>query len=261
VVLFNLLVQGISLGPLVRRLKLVERSPAQDEYERRHARAVASRAALAHLQRRYQEGLISAQTWQSLARLLEQRIEALSRAVSEVMHADPKVETEELDTAWREALLAKRSAYSTLLRDGIITEDTFGLLIGEVDQGLTGSQINWGNLMRSLDLPEAQVLLTAFVHADDAENAVEALNRLGVGVTRLPSQGGLLRQRSVTLLLGVPEPQVKSVLRTLEGSCRRRVQARSSLLESLPIQLPGDRLFEIGGATIFSFEIERYEEI
>lgn len=262
VVLFNLLVQGATLGPLVRRLKLVERSPTQDEYERRHARAVGSRAALTHLQSRYQQGLISAQTWQSLARLLEQRIEALSRAVSEVMNADPKVETEELDTAWREALLAKRSTYASLLRDGIITEDTFEILIGEVDQGLTETTINWGSLMRSLDLPKAQVLLTAFIHDDDHENAVTALTQLGVSVTRLPSRGGLLRQRSVTLLIGVPEPQVNSVLRILESSCQRRVQTTSGLREFLPIHLPGDRKeVEIGGATVFSFEIERYEEI
>ena len=102
VILFNLLIQGVSLGPLVRRLNLVERSENQDEYERRHARAVASRAAYAHLETRFNEGLISFHTWQHLSALFKQRSEALSEAVGEVLRDDPSVEAEELDTAWRE---------------------------------------------------------------------------------------------------------------------------------------------------------------
>ena len=46
VVLFTLLVQGFSMGWLMRRLKIVERSTVQEEYERRHARYVAGRGGL-----------------------------------------------------------------------------------------------------------------------------------------------------------------------------------------------------------------------
>jgi monovalent cation:H+ antiporter, CPA1 family len=136
VVLFTLLVQGFSMGWLVKRLKLVVRSPAQDEYEVRHARFVAGRASYDHLRRRTQEGMISEHTWQKLSELLKKKNDALMDEVKHVMTSEPDVEAEELDTAYREALRAQRTALTGLLRDGVITEDTYSKLIGEVDEVL-----------------------------------------------------------------------------------------------------------------------------
>jgi CPA1 family monovalent cation:H+ antiporter len=62
VVLFTLLIQGISMDWVVQRLKLVKRSHFQEEYERRHARFVAGRAAYDYLKRMNQQGLISEHT-------------------------------------------------------------------------------------------------------------------------------------------------------------------------------------------------------
>ncbi len=136
VVLFTLLVQGVSMGWLVKRLKLVVRSPAQDEYELRHARFVASRASYDHLRRRTQEGMISEHTWQKLSALMKKQTDILMDEVKQVMSSEPDVEAEELDTAYREALRAQRTALTGLLRDGVITENTYSKLIGEVDETL-----------------------------------------------------------------------------------------------------------------------------
>src|SRR5215216_7596339 len=56
VVLFTLLAQGSSTGWIVRRLKLIQRSEYQEEYELRHARFVAGRAAHDYLRRMTQQG-------------------------------------------------------------------------------------------------------------------------------------------------------------------------------------------------------------
>jgi NhaP-type Na+/H+ or K+/H+ antiporter len=45
VVLFTLLVQGVTMGKLVRVLGLSERREMEDEYERRHACSAAARAS------------------------------------------------------------------------------------------------------------------------------------------------------------------------------------------------------------------------
>ncbi|MBI4771302.1 MAG: Na+/H+ antiporter [Chloroflexi bacterium] len=66
VVLFTLLVQGITMRPLVRALRIVTRSQAQEEYEIRHARLTAVRAAEQHLDRLYREGLFSTHAWDVL---------------------------------------------------------------------------------------------------------------------------------------------------------------------------------------------------
>lgn len=143
VVLFTLLVQGVSTDWLVKRIKLVQRSDSQNEYELRHARFVAGRAAHDYLRRMSQKGLMSEHTWQKLSPLLQKQNETLVDAVREVMTSDPAVEAEEIDTARREALRAQRNALRGLLRDGIISEETYSLLVGEVDVALMEENLTW----------------------------------------------------------------------------------------------------------------------
>jgi uncharacterized protein YaaQ len=253
VVLFNLLVQGISLGPFVRRLKLVQRTPIQDEYERRHARAVAARSAYAHIEERFREGLISDQTWKTLSNMLQRRHQALTKAVTEVLLKDPAVEAEELDTAWREALRAQRSTYSNLLTDGFITEDTFELLVGEVDLALMESQVNWSTYLQRQNLNEIRSLITVTLPHVDEENTINALNKLGISVTRLQSDERLLQQGDTTLLIGTPEGSEYIVRQIIGESC---TQPLKKLKEK---STPG--LSENAGTEIFTFEVDRYIEL
>jgi CPA1 family monovalent cation:H+ antiporter len=143
VVLFTLLVQGSSTNWLIKRLKLIQRSQYQEEYELRHARFVAGRAAHDYLRRMAQQGLISEHTWQKLSPLLQKQIDALVDDIREVMISDPAVEAEDLDTARREALRAQRSALRGLLRDGVISESSYSLLIDEIDTALMQENVSW----------------------------------------------------------------------------------------------------------------------
>ena len=144
VVIFTLLVQGISTDWLVKRIKLVQRSESQNEYELRHARFVAGRAAFEEVRRMNRQGLISEHTWQKLSPLLQKQNEKLVDAVRDVITSDPVVEAEELDTARRESLRAQRNALRGLLRDGIISEDIYSMLVSEVDAALMEEDPNWG---------------------------------------------------------------------------------------------------------------------
>ena len=142
-VLFSLLVQGSSADWLVKRLQLIQRSNVQEEYERRHARFVAGRASHDYIRRMSQQGLISEHTWQRLAPLLEKRTAGLAEAIKEIVTSDPVVEAEEIDTARRESLRAQRAALTGLLRDGVISDDIYTQLVGEVDTALTENNIVW----------------------------------------------------------------------------------------------------------------------
>jgi hypothetical protein len=97
---------------------------------------VAGRASFDYLRRRSQEGLISEHTWQKLSTQMKKKNDLLMDQVKQVMTSEPEVEAEELDTAYREALRAQRTALTGLLRDGVITEETHAELIGEVDESL-----------------------------------------------------------------------------------------------------------------------------
>jgi CPA1 family monovalent cation:H+ antiporter len=136
VVLFTLLVQSTTMSPLLRRLKLVTRPPQQVEFEKRHARLTSARASLGHLERRHAEGLISSHAWERVRHMLVAKVETLSENVREMLRNSPELEAEELDTAYREALRAQRSALLGMRHDGVISNDVFDELAAEIDATL-----------------------------------------------------------------------------------------------------------------------------
>jgi CPA1 family monovalent cation:H+ antiporter len=261
VVLFTLLVQGFSMGPLVRRLGLVERSEMQDEYERRHARAVASRAAYEHLENRFRQGLLSDHVWKTLSPFLAEHSRHLADSVRQVLTSDPSVEAEELDTARREALRAQRSALNSLRRDGVITEENYEQLVTEVDAALTEERIGWPELLGSHEVQRLPIdrLMTIVIQEEDLENAFSALTKLGFSLTRLPSSGGFLRRHNATLLVGLSHGHEAAAVKALTKSCRRRVTYLSNHIEGLPAAIGAPVQVSVGGATIFTFEVERFE--
>jgi len=108
--------------------------------------------------------------------------------------------------------------------------------------------------------PAGKMLLMAVVQAQDAETAENALIKMGHSVTRMPSAGGFLGRRNATLLIGLPADQQAAAIEQLNKNCRQRVEFIAVPLESAPLPLPAPTPITIGGATIFSLEVEHYEE-
>lgn len=109
--------------------------------------------------------------------------------------------------------------------------------------------------------PSINRLMTAVVQEQDAEVAVRKLSKHGYLITKLPSLGGFLGRRNATLLLGLSQDQEESAIQDLKKSCRSRVEYVTVPLEGNPIPLPAPMPITVGGATIFCFEIERFEVI
>jgi CPA1 family monovalent cation:H+ antiporter len=262
VVLFTLLVQGFSMDWLIKHLKLVERSQIQEEYERRHARFVAARSAYDYLYRRSREGLISEHIWQRMAPLLQRHNEALIDAVKEIITSDPDVEAEEVDTVRREALRAQRAALTGLLRDGVISEENYTQLVGEVDAALTEEKLTWPEFMHETAAHHTNItrLMAAVIQKGDLENTISALTKLGFTIAQLPSAGGFLNRSNITLLIGMPEGREEAAVRALKNSCSQRIEYLSSLLPDAPAGIPTAVKVTVGGATIFTFEVESYDE-
>ncbi len=262
VVLFTLIVQGLSMRPLVHRLGIIERrSEQKEEYERRHARAVASRVGYEHLQRRHQIGMLSDHSWQRLSPVLQERARSLASTVREVLAVDPSVEAEELDTARREYFRAQRSAISGLLKDGVISDDTYARLIAEIDTAITTPQSGWSNLLSSSNGQNQGIdrLMAAVIQEQDVENAVSSLSKMGIPFTRLPSSGGFLGRRNTTLMIGLTHEQVPTVAESLKRSCRSRVEYLPVMPEGLAGVIATPISVTVGGATVFTFAVERFE--
>jgi uncharacterized protein YaaQ len=102
-------------------------------------------------------------------------------------------------------------------------------------------------------------LMAAIVQNQDAEHAMDALHKAGLSATKLSSSGGFLGSHNVTLLIGLNEGQEEKAILTLSESCRRRVEYVTTPLEGAPFYLPVPTPINVGGATIFTMAIERYE--
>ena len=137
VVLFTLLVQSTTMGPLIRWLKIITRSEAQVEYELQHARLTAMRSAVARLDRLHNDGMLSSHTWEKLKRFITREASNLAEKVRGMLQADPVLEAEELDTGWREMLRAQRASMLSLRQDGVISDDVFEQLSSDIDAQLS----------------------------------------------------------------------------------------------------------------------------
>ncbi len=103
-------------------------------------------------------------------------------------------------------------------------------------------------------------LMTAIIQEQDVENATDALGKLGVHITRLASTGGFLGRRNTTLLIGLSAGQEESIVRTLAQTCRRRVEYVATPIEGSPLPFPSPTPITVGGAIIFTIDVERFVE-
>ena len=262
VVLFTILGQGLTMDALLRRLKIVVKSDEKIEYERRHARALATRAGFEHVRRLHSEGLISSHIWENLRPIVEQRLRALTEAVQEALANSPEMEIEQLVTARRESLRAQRNTLTGLRRDGVISEETYEELVAEIDLGLGSEVETWAaSVMTHREVPDVRQLLLAIVQDRDLESAVSALAIRNIPSTRVQSTGGFLGRANHLLMVGVPEGRLEQAVEGLNQACRTRIEYMSSTVEVLPFPLPMPVEIEVKGATVFVFEVERYEEI
>jgi uncharacterized protein YaaQ len=104
-------------------------------------------------------------------------------------------------------------------------------------------------------------LMMVVVQEQDFEKANRAIIDLGLSVTRLASAGGFLGRRNVTLLIGFVSGQEQSIVETLNDNCRSRVEYIATPLEGTALHLPTPMPVPVGGATIFTFEIDDFREL
>jgi uncharacterized protein YaaQ len=104
--------------------------------------------------------------------------------------------------------------------------------------------------------------MLAIIQSRDADAAVDELKRLNLPcLLPISSSGGFLRESNTALLMAIPPRQLGRVTSILRKTCHRRtahvptyyVEA-SYVISAFPIEV------EVGGATIFICDIERYEE-
>jgi CPA1 family monovalent cation:H+ antiporter len=136
VVILSILVQGVTMSPLLKRFGLVAHSKAMDAYDRLRASLKASRAALEEIARMEQEAAAGSDTLVELratyeARIVsaEEQIRALRTEAEELREADRR-------SAERRAIVAEKAALLAAQRTGQIGHEAYDALASDVDARL-----------------------------------------------------------------------------------------------------------------------------
>ena len=105
-------------------------------------------------------------------------------------------------------------------------------------------------------------LIFAIVSNDDSSRVSKELTKNRFSVTRLPTTGGFLRAPNTTFLIGTDDDKVDEVISIIGKHSKKRTQMVPSsasygvgMYTSFPVEV------QVGGATIFVTNIERFEKL
>lgn len=105
-------------------------------------------------------------------------------------------------------------------------------------------------------------MVVAIVQMDDVQSLTKSLAQAGFGITQLKSAGGFLRKANATIFLGVQERDVDRVIEIIRERCHSRTEHVSPIppvVEPGEVYMPYPMEVEVGGATIFVLDVERFE--
>ena len=106
-------------------------------------------------------------------------------------------------------------------------------------------------------------LVLAVLQGDDYVDTVDELNRDGFSITILSSTGGFLKKKSVTIMIGVEESKLQTVLAILKRRAGNRQQLSYATMATgtscpsvplVPVQV------RAGGAVVFVLDLEQFEK-
>ncbi len=107
-------------------------------------------------------------------------------------------------------------------------------------------------------------LVFAIVHDEDGPKVMEELNKNGFSVTKLCSSGGFLKAGNTTLLVGVDEENLDTVIEVIKKKSKSRKQVINSSMTpngmgGMFVPYPVEVV--VGGATVFVLDVFRFEKV
>ncbi len=106
-------------------------------------------------------------------------------------------------------------------------------------------------------------LVMSIVNNEDARTLIDALMRHGYRATVISTTGGFLREGNATIFVGTEDEKIEDVLGIIRESCHTRTQYVNPLppvIEPGEMYLPTPIEVEVGGATVFVINVDRFEK-
>lgn len=108
-------------------------------------------------------------------------------------------------------------------------------------------------------------LIYAIVRYDNEDEVINALTKKRYSITKLSTTGGFLRKGNTTLMIVTDDDKVDDVIETIKKECGKR----QKITINMPYISGGAMMnyatmpttVEVGGATIFTIDVDRFEKI
>jgi len=133
VVLLSILVQGLTMAPVLRWLHLVSDSSARRPYDRGRGELLAARAARRVLDRLGHEGAVPSDVVETLRQQYDERAHAAEQEILRLYGERSEFRDQALEQIRQELLLVERDAVVRAARGEIITATVAGELTAEID--------------------------------------------------------------------------------------------------------------------------------
>ncbi|MBX0294917.1 cation:proton antiporter [Haloarcula nitratireducens] len=130
---FSLVVQGLTMGPLLNRLGVVTRSDAEELYELLVGRARAVDAALEAAERLDAAGDIPTEVYRDFEAEYSREKEDLNDAIATLLHNHEELRHEQVLQGERRVLAEEKSAIMDATQQGVITDDIAESLLEETN--------------------------------------------------------------------------------------------------------------------------------
>ncbi|HEY9722266.1 MAG TPA: sodium:proton antiporter [Oscillatoriaceae cyanobacterium] len=142
VVLISLLLQGLTLGPLVRLLGLVGLPSARALFEREQLKVIAARAAQNELKTLLDAGMLPRESYERLRSRYQVAIARSERELRRLGSEFPSHSEDVLDDVRHRLLLVEKGAVLGALRQRLISAEVAQAYLAELDKRL----VNWPEL-------------------------------------------------------------------------------------------------------------------
>jgi CPA1 family monovalent cation:H+ antiporter len=133
VVVLSILVQGLTMAPLLRKLRIVGAVADRDDYETHLGAMQAAHAALAELDDMDRKRVVHADVIESLRGEYRERVEQATRSVRELHLEKAQLRAEEEKRARRQLLVTEKDRLLRAFRDGVIGHEAVERLLTRVD--------------------------------------------------------------------------------------------------------------------------------
>jgi CPA1 family monovalent cation:H+ antiporter len=146
VVILSILIQGLSMAPLLRRLGIVGEREDRREYEQQRGLLRAKRAALAALEQMAREGTVHADAAEAVRGEYQRQIAEAEGRIRELHLQAAALRDEEQHAARRQLLVVEKEALMQAQRKGLIGQESLERLLMDVDARLFRLESGEGEL-------------------------------------------------------------------------------------------------------------------